>query len=79
LAIGPDAATITATFKGVRMAGKSRAEAAFRITVLVVAVGLVVAHFVADENSYLTYAFVLVIVSWPIDWMFSRSRKRRAH
>jgi hypothetical protein len=61
------------------MAGKALVEVVFRVTVLAVAVGLVVAHFVADKESYLTYAFILVIVSWPIDWMFSRSRKRRAH
>jgi hypothetical protein len=78
LAIGPDAATIAATFKGVEMAGKGVVETVFKVTVLAVAVGLVVAYFVADKESYLTYAFVLVIVSWPIEWMFSRSRKRRA-
>jgi hypothetical protein len=79
LAISPDAATIAATFEGVEMAGKSLVEAVFRVTVLAVAVSLVVAHFVMDKESYLTYAFILVVVSWPIDWMFSRSRKRRAH
>jgi hypothetical protein len=63
------------------MAGKGlrHVEAVFGAATLVVAVGLLIAHFATGKEAYLNYGFIVVVVALPIGWVLRRALRQRAH
>ena len=58
--------------------GRNRVESVFTVALLVVLAGMLVAHVMTGTEAYLTIAFVLIVVGWPIEWYFNRARKHRS-